>query len=79
MIVLVELLELLQMDKLRILLPHVLNFIPHSRLNGLCRLRFLSAAIFFFPAAHLVLTSTTIAVITSTLINLGIIAEPLNP
>ncbi len=33
----------------------------------------------FFSAAHFVLTSTTIAVITSTLINLGIIAETLNP
>lgn len=33
----------------------------------------------FFHAAHLVSTSTTTAVITSTLINLGIIAESLNP
>lgn len=33
----------------------------------------------FFYAAHLVSTSTTTAVITSTVINLGIIAESLNP
>lgn len=31
------------------------------------------------PAAHFVLTSTTIAVITSAVINLRIIAESLNP